>query len=245
MQPIAIIQHVADDGPAYFATWLEQQGHAYQVFRMDQGDDLPAHAADHAGWCVLGGPMSANDALPYYPLLFARLREAVDLRIPLIGHCLGGQIISRVLGGTVSASENVEIGWSDLRVEAGGNAWLAGAAAARFFQWHGESFSIPLGAQRIMTGDYCANQAFVYDDIHLGMQFHCEVTEDKVRRWLVLGHDELIHSTSPAVQQAGALLPDLPASVALSQQMASALYARWWQGVQVRSVERGHAAAQA
>ena len=69
MRPIAIVQHVADDGPAYFATWLEQQNLPYRVFPLFDSAHLPERMDDYAGLCVLGGPMSANDALPYYPQL--------------------------------------------------------------------------------------------------------------------------------------------------------------------------------
>ncbi|HEY9100911.1 type 1 glutamine amidotransferase [Chitinimonas sp.] len=231
MPDIAIIEHCANDDPAYLGTWLEAEGLSYRVYRMYAGETLPADLAAYRGLAVLGGPMSANDALPYYPQLFGLIREAVDAAKPVIGHCLGGQLLSRALGGTVQASEQVEIGWSDLAVEGVGAEWFGGADRLRPFQWHGESFSIPPGAARIATGPYCANQAFVLDGRHLGMQFHCEVDETKVRRWLIAGHDELIRSASPAVQQAEAILPTLAETLVQSQATAAAIYRRWAQGL--------------
>jgi GMP synthase-like glutamine amidotransferase len=198
------------------------------VVRCFAGEILPPSLAGVGGLCILGGPMSANDALSYYPALFALTREAFAQRIPVIGHCLGGQIMARVLGGTVQPSSNVEIGWAELQTEGElGSAWFAGKHRVRLFEWHGESFSIPPGATRIVTGAYCANQAFVYDGIHLGMQFHIEVDEEKVRQWLIAGHDELIRCASPAVQQADAILPTLAADLGTSQSHADALYTRW------------------
>lgn len=231
MRPIAIVQHVADDGPAYFATWLEQQNLPYRVFPLFDSAHLPERMDDYAGLCVLGGPMSANDALPYYPQLVALIREAVALDRPVIGHCLGGQLMSVALGGEVGAAEHVEIGWSELQAEAGAERWFGGLPSASLFQWHGESFSIPPDAMRVACGSYCANQAFEYAGKHLAMQFHCEVDEAKIRLWLDKGHDELIHSQSPAVQQAAALLPDLTARVAQSQQVAAAIYTEWALGL--------------
>ena len=103
MRPVAIVQHDPFDGPAYFATWLAQQGLGFELWRMFEGQRLPEDLVGYSGLCLLGGPMSANDTLAYYPQLFALVRQAVQKNIPVIGHCLGGQLLSRALGGTVQA----------------------------------------------------------------------------------------------------------------------------------------------
>lgn len=236
MKTIAIIQHLANDGPAYFGTWLQAQGMPFTVFQMFDGAALPERASDHAGWCILGGAMSANDPLPYFDHLLARIGEAVALDIPVIGHCLGGQLMARALGGTVQASEHVEIGWSDLEViHADGAQWFGPEARVGgrlpLFQWHGESFSIPPGAQWLVQGRHCAHQAFSMGNKHLAMQFHCEVDEPKVRNWLTMGAAEMCASRSPGVQQATQILPTLAQDMARSQAIASCIYARWVQGL--------------
>jgi len=233
MKPVLIIQHVADDGPSYFATWLDQHHYIYEVRRMFAGDGLPADIHAYAGLCVLGGPMSANDDLPYLPALFALVRDAIADDIPVIGHCLGGQIMSKALGGTIGRADHVEIGWSQLVVEDAEVAadWFGGNMALQLFQWHGETFSVPPNARRVVTGRYCQNQAFLVGHKHIGMQFHCEVDESKVRQWLINGHDELINSDSPAVQQAADILPSLPIDLTASQRIAAAIYSRWVQGI--------------
>ena len=101
MKTIAIIQHLANDDPAFFVTWLQAQGLPFTVFHMFDGAALPTHASEHSGWCILGGAMSANDPLPYFDDLLERIREAVAEDIPVIGHCLGGQLMARALGGRV------------------------------------------------------------------------------------------------------------------------------------------------
>ncbi len=232
MKPVAIIQHDAHDGPSYFATWLAEQGIAFAVFRMFDGAELPASLADYSGLCILGGPMSANDALPYFDPLLARVREAVWQRVPVIGHCLGGQLLSRALGGTVQASEHVEIGWSQLEaVHADAKQWFGDTAPLQLFQWHGESFSIPPGATQLLRGMYCANQAYVVDKLHLGMQFHCEVDEAKVSDWLELDAQEVRCCVSPGAQQANAILHNLSVEIKRSQYIASHIYTRWAQGL--------------
>ena len=232
MKSIAIIQHIANDGPGFFGTWLQQAHIPFEVFRMFEGCALPHSIADHSGLCMLGGTMSANDPLPYFSPLLNQVREAIALEIPVIGHCLGGQLLSRALGGTVQASENLEIGWSDVQVvHASGPEWFGANARLPLFQWHGESFSIPSGAQRVATGAHCANQAFLVGNMHLGMQFHCEVDEEKVRDWLETGAAEIRNAMSPGVQQPADILPTLNVDLARSQTIASHIYRRWAQGL--------------
>jgi GMP synthase-like glutamine amidotransferase len=232
MLPIAIVQHDPYDGPSYFATWLSAQGLRFDLFCMFDAPTLPADLSAYSGLCLLGGPMSANDSLAYYPQLFALIGEAVRNRKPVIGHCLGGQLLSRALGGSVQTSEHAEIGWSALEpAHAEATEWF-GTRPLRLFQWHGESFSIPAGATQLLRGRYCANQAYVVDGIHLGMQFHCEVDLPKLHDWLELGAEEIRRSTSPGVQQADSILASLETDTALSQRIAGNIYTRWAKGLQ-------------
>ena len=236
MKTIAIIQHLANDEPAYFVTWLQAQGLPFTVFHMFEDATLPAQASEHSGWCILGGAMSANDPLPYFDDLLARIREAVAEDIPVIGHCLGGQLMARAMGGTVQASEHAEIGWSDLEViHEDGTQWFGPetkmGARLPLFQWHSESFSIPPGAQWLVQGRHCAHQAFSVGSKHIAMQFHCEVNEAKVRRWLELDAAELCGNVSPGVQQATDILLTLVEDIARGQAIASCIYARWARGL--------------
>jgi GMP synthase-like glutamine amidotransferase len=231
MLPVAIVQHDAADGPSYFATWLSAQGLDFEVFPMFDAGVLPADLSAFSGLCLLGGPMSANDPLAYYPHLLALVGEAVQNRTPVIGHCLGGQLLSRALGGTVQSSEHIEIGWSVPEpMHAQAIDWF-GAGPLQLFQWHGESFSIPAGATQLLKGRLCTNQAYVMDDIHLGMQFHCEVDLPKLNCWLELGADEIRRSASPGVQQSDAIRLSLEADIARSQRIADRIYTRWAKGL--------------
>ena len=232
MKKIAVIQHVHNDGPGYFATWLQQEGLDFQVFHMYRGDTLPDDIRDFAGLCILGGPMSANDPLPYFPTLLDHIRECIDCGIPVIGHCLGGQLMSLALGGTVQASENKEIGWSELHsVHACAVNWFGTQFPLQLFQWHGESFSIPPQATLILRGAHCLNQAFVVRDIHIGMQFHCEVNETKVREWITEGEVEICTSSSPGVQSIQSMLDTLDDDLHVSQTIAARIYTKWAQGL--------------
>jgi GMP synthase-like glutamine amidotransferase len=229
---VAIIQHDTHDGPSFFATWLAARNIPFEVFRMCDGSALTERITDHSGLCLLGGPMSANDSVPYFDALLDQVGEAMERDIPVIGHCLGGQLLSRALGGTVQASEHVEIGWSTLEpIHPDAADWFGSELPLQLFQWHGESFSIPQGAIPLLRGAHCMNQAYVVESKHLGMQFHCEVDEAKVREWLELGAQEMRSCASPGVQQAADILRNLAADLERSQRIASHIYARWAQGL--------------
>lgn len=236
MKPIAILQHDPHDGPSYFATFLARAGWRYRVFRLDQGESLPATIRDYAGLCLLGGPMSVNDDLPYQAPQLALIQEAMAADLPVIGHCLGGQLMSKALGGQVGPAPVTEIGWSRLELcDDAGMRWFAGRDRFDAFQWHNESFSIPSDGRWIVRGQHCANQAFIVGNKHLAMQFHIEVDSDKVRHWLEAGGAEIARcaalGVAGAVQGAAVLLADLDLTIAHSQRVADDLYAAWLEGV--------------
>lgn len=228
MKPVVIVQHVANDGPSFFATWLSAQGIAFNVLEMFAGAQLPTDIRQYGGLCVLGGPMSANDDIPYFDMLRTLLRDAVRHGIPVIGHCLGGQILSQALGGTVSDAPHPEIGWSVLQpVDPQAVEWFGPGADHQLFQWHAQTFSIPPAATLLLQGTHCVHQAFAVDGIHLGMQFHCEVDRAKILSWLLEGAQEIQCATSPGVQKAEAILRNLDADLVQSQSIASTIYRRW------------------
>jgi GMP synthase-like glutamine amidotransferase len=232
MRPVAIIQNDAHDGPSYFATWMAARQIPVQVLRMFDGDSLPTHITDCSGLCVLGGPMSTNDALPYFAPLLDLIRDAIAKDVPVIGHCLGGQLMARALGGSVQAAENEEIGWSQLQpVHPQAAQWFGDADPLALFQWHSESFSIPAGATLLVRGAMCHNQAYSVGDKHLGMQFHCEIDDAKVRDWLSVGAAEMQACVSPGAQSAQSVLDSLPGAMLRSHSIADRIYSRWAQGL--------------
>ena len=173
--------------------------------------------------------MSANDDLPWIAPLIEFLRSAVRHDVPMIGHCLGGQLMSKALGGAVKVNAVREIGWGEVRVADNGVAreWLGDLQAFETFQWHGETFSIPPGGTRILEGEHCANQAFALGK-HLGMQCHVEMTPELIQSWIKSGADELAeHRKSPAVQQPADMQRDLEPRLGRLHQVADKLYERW------------------
>ena len=116
MKPIAIFRHAAAEGPGYLAEFLDTQQIPWRLIAIDAGNAVPRSAEAYSGLVFMGGPMSVNDDLPWIPPVLALIREAVATDIPVLGHCLGGQLISKALGGTVSRNPVKEIGWGEVAV---------------------------------------------------------------------------------------------------------------------------------
>lgn len=232
MKPVLIIQQVQHDTPDYFEDFLIDQNIPYETRRMHAGELPPDSIADYSGYCMLGGPMSVNDE-ENYPFLRqekALVREALALGVPMIGHCLGGQLISTALGGTVSNAPEPEIGWATIQVadDELAREWFGGRHQVQLFQWHNETFSIPAGATPIASSAHCPNQAFVIDGKHIGMQFHCEVKQDKVKYWATHEKAEIDAVLDhPGVQSSGAIIASLQDRIPHSNTLAHIIYSRW------------------
>lgn len=233
MKPVAIFRHAPSEGPGYFATFLDSHGIPWQLFRVDAGDALPADAGQFSGLVFMGGPMSVNDDLPWMPPSLELIRQAVQADIPVLGHCLGGQLMAKALGGVVGRNPVKEIGWGEVIVadNAAAKAWFGEGEKFDAFHWHGETFTIPSGAAAILGNAHCANQAFALGK-HLGMQCHVEMTEEMVREWCELGKEEIASaSASPAVQQPAEILKNLAERVKDLNAAAQKTYVKWTEGL--------------
>ncbi|MBI5612474.1 MAG: type 1 glutamine amidotransferase, partial [Gammaproteobacteria bacterium] len=192
MKEIAIFRHAASEGPGYLADFLARRGLPQRLIRIDNNDPVPTSIDGFSALVFMGGPMSVNDDLPWIPPVLALIRQAVAADRPVLGHCLGGQLISKALGGAVTRNPVKEIGWLPVSRVNGPLAadWLDDLPAEfEVFHWHGETFSIPPGATRILTSRDCANQAFVIGKT-LAFQCHVEMTSAMVREWARLGAAE-------------------------------------------------------
>jgi len=230
---VAIFRHVRSEGPAYFATYLERRAIPWKLIALDEGRAVPKDVRKFSGLAFMGGPMSVHDDLPWIKPLLELVREAVRKDLPAIGHCLGGQLMAKALGGEVARARVKEIGWGEVEVADNSVAreWFAPVASFEAFHWHGETFSIPPGAIRILGNAHCANQAFAVGR-HLGMQCHVEMTEDLIRNWCRGGADEIrAAKASPGVQQPAKIEKNLAARVAALHKVADRIYDRWTEGL--------------
>jgi len=157
----------------------------WRVRKIDEGEAIPGNPREFSGLAFMGGPMSVNDDLAWIPPTLRLIRSAVDAGVPVLGHCLGGQLVAKALGGAVTRNSVKEIGWGRVDVLPNDSAreWFgAGLQSFNSFHWHGETFSIPPGAARIASSPWCENQAYAAGP-HLGMQCHVEMTPELIRAW--------------------------------------------------------------
>ena len=200
---------------------------------MDAGDAIPGNPREFSGLVFMGGPMSVNDDLPWIAPALSLIRAAADAGVPLLGHCLGGQLLAKALGGVVTRNPVKEIGWGtvDVLENATAEEWFGrGVRSFTSFHWHGETFSIPDGATRILGNAHCPNQAFVLGK-HLGMQTHVEVTPDMICAWYADAGDEVTPHAGPSVQTAAEAAERLDERVRALNTVAARLYDRWVEGL--------------
>ncbi|MBS1130676.1 MAG: Glutamine amidotransferase class-I [Proteobacteria bacterium] len=236
MQPVAIFRHSPTEGPGYFAIFLEQHGIPWQLIAIDEGATVPSTADGFSGLCFMGGPMSVNDPLHWIEQVCALIRNAAAQNIPVIGHCLGGQLMSKALGGQITKNPVKEIGWGNVLGEDNTIArdWLGDHAGKHgtVFQWHGETFSIPAKATRLFAGNHCANQMFVLGP-HLGMQCHVEMTPEMIGTWCEQWADEAIAvADQPSAQTPEVMQEQIGERLPRMRQLSNQLYSVWINGLQ-------------
>jgi GMP synthase-like glutamine amidotransferase len=233
MNPVAIFRHSPTEGPGYFATYLDSRDLPWRLVALDQGLAVPSRVEDFSGLVFMGGPMSVNDVLPWIAPVLELIRKAVAAEVPVLGHCLGGQLMAKALGGGVGRNAVKEIGWGEIQVADNNQAraWF-GPDLKRFesFHWHGETFTIPPGAVRIMGNRHCENQGFVIGN-NLAMQCHVEMTQDLIESWCASGAMEIATATSPAVQTPDEIRSGMQSKLDALRAVATRLYNRWAEGL--------------
>ena len=230
MKPVAILQHQLPENAAYLTTWLERHGIDYKIFNAGADEEFPSSIEPYAALAVMGGGMSANDPLLSNRQAEILILQAMRLNRPVIGHCLGGQLMSRALGATITASLKPEIGWQPVAYENldAAREWFGNNPSTTVAHWHYETFEIPAGATRVATSPACPNQAWVMGP-HLAMQFHIEIDEDKMARW-VADDDSKWHQAQQVydtVQDKIEMLAGLPYYLGQHQATADRIYEKW------------------
>jgi GMP synthase-like glutamine amidotransferase len=182
---VHVLQHVPFEGLGTIEPWLARRGDTVAWSRLHAGAPLPASSAFDL-LVVLGGPMSVNDegTLPWLAPEKRCVAAAIDAGKPVLGVCLGAQLIASALGAKVFPNREREIGWHPVeRVEAAASSAFDGVLPARIdaFHWHGETFDLPPGAVHLARSAACEHQAFAIGDRVLGLQFHLETTPAAAR----------------------------------------------------------------
>jgi GMP synthase-like glutamine amidotransferase len=190
MTSCLVIQHVAPESAFAIGDALRTAGVQLETRRTFAGDEVPTDVSAFDGVVVLGGPMSAtSDAgFPSRRAEIDLLAAAIGLGIPTLGVCLGAQLLAAAAGAAVTAGgSGPEIGWAPVQLLAASRSdpLFAGLPdQLTVLHWHGDTFDLPVGAQRLATNSTYRNQAFRIGDLAWGLQFHIEVTAEAVERFL-------------------------------------------------------------
>lgn len=188
MKPILFIQNVTLEGPGTLGLFLKQRNIPFEIRDLYGGMNIPERSEDFGAAVVLGGPMNIyeEDRFPFLTAEKHFLRDCLNTNVPVLGICLGGQLLADVLGGSVRPNGESEIGWMDVALTEEGirSRIFAGISSpAPVFQWHGDTFEIPSGAEHLAWSSKCRHQAFSYKDRFVGLQFHLEVTAEEAAHW--------------------------------------------------------------
>ncbi len=171
-----VFEHDSLDGPGLVADWAQERGHTFTRTALYAGDELPAlNAFDLL--VIMGGPMSVHQHRDF-PWLLAEKRfiaEAIEARKSILGICLGGQLLADALGGKVFQNAEKEIGWHPVRILDHTPPFAHFPETLTPMHWHGDTFTLLAGARRVAESDATPNQAFVFGDRIVGLQFHPEI----------------------------------------------------------------------
>jgi len=229
---VLVLQHTLEDSPGFLGQWLDRQGVSWRVLCAEAGETYPASVRGYRGLAVLGGEWGANDDRPTLRQAEALILEADALGVPVIGHCLGGQLMARAFGGRVERLPQPEVGWLPIRIADSdvARAWLGESREVVVYQWHYDGFvDLPPGAQPLASSPACAHQAFAIGP-HLAMQFHIEITPQKMETWLGepgAVYPAAVQAAVPTVESPDAMRQSTGRHQAGSEIMADHIYRCW------------------
>jgi GMP synthase (glutamine-hydrolysing) len=234
MAKIYVLQHHPVENLGTIADALEGAALAWQYVHINDGQPVPASMKGAGGLIVMGGPMGVyqTDRYPWLRDEMRLIEDAMKLNLPVLGVCLGAQILAAALGAKVERNPaGKEIGWHPIRLSdsAKDDRLMRGLPATMTpFHWHGDVFDLPRGAISLASSEKTPCQAFRHGDKTYGFQFHFEVTRDGVAAMAAAFAKELVRENIPAdlmIAQAAEFLPSL-------EKISDTVFSRWAAPVQ-------------
>lgn len=234
MKPIRIFRHEDWISPGRVAEYLDARGIPWELVAIDQGEAVPQRVDDVSGLVFLGGTMSVNDGHPWLAEEMRLIRTAAARDLPMLGHCMGSQLIASALGGTVAPMSAKEIGWFEVRQldNPVAREWLREVPErVEILIWHHEAFTLPPGAVPLYSTDHCPEQAYAIGNT-VATVAHPEVTGPLLEDWLrIYGYDvEPVSATVQGVERIRERLPERCA--AMHRAFTDRLYDAWLERVE-------------
>lgn len=196
MSEFLVLQHIECEDLGTIGPAMSGRGIGAEYVRLFDGEPVPQDIERYSGVIILGGPMNVyeEDEFPFLKQEDVLIKKAIQKGSPLLGICLGGQLIAKATGATVTKGAKKEIGWYKLNLTQGGKedkAFGKFPEELTVFQWHGDTFGIPQDAVHLAGSELFPNQAFRIGNNVYGLQFHLEVTEKTINSWITEYQDEL------------------------------------------------------
>ncbi len=228
MPTVFVLQHAACEPLGMIESALTRSGLSLHCFYAQDGDLVPQEIGAAAGLVVLGGSMGVQDQ-QQYPFLGKELdliKQAVTQKVPILGVCLGAQLLASALGAGVRQNAKQEIGWHPvfLTAEAAEDPlWRGVPQTWTGFHWHGDIFEVPPGAVSLASSVLTPCQAFRFGSFAYGFQFHLEVTDAIIRDWIAEFAGELTREDLDAAP----ILAGISEHLAPMQTLAGEVFGRW------------------
>jgi len=193
---IHYFQHVIHEGLGSIEEWIALNGHSLTATKFFEGERLP-EISDIDWLIVMGGPMNVDDEEQFPWLADEKkfIRQVIDNGKTVLGICLGSQLVSSALGARVYRNREKEIGWFDIEltpVAQSGKLFFGMGGRIKVFHWHGDTFDLPENAIHLAYSEACKNQAFIFKEKVLALQFHLEPTWDSLLEMTERGRHELM-----------------------------------------------------
>jgi len=196
LKKVLIIQQVPHEGPGRIGEVIEGGGIGLELIKAFEGQRIPESLDDDSALIVLGGPMGVcdDDRYPYLKDEISLIESALKAGAPVLGICLGSQLLARAAGARVYSGGVKEIGWYPLFINNEGRTEriLEGLPSEiEVFQWHGDTFDVPVGGVNLASSELFPNQLIRVGERAYGLQFHLEVTAEMISEWLSVNAGEL------------------------------------------------------
>lgn len=235
MKPIIIFRHECCENAGYLGHFLKERNIPWQAVRLDLGQPIPISISAYSGIVLMGGPMSVNDELPWIRPLIKLIEQAFAADVPVMGHCLGGQLMSKALGASVKENPVQEVGWGALSLQNNDLAkrWFGEGREFLGFHWHNETFDLPSGVTHLLSSEHCQHQAYSFGK-HLAMQCHIEMTIDLVNTWCERWHETLeVSAHTPAMQSMSQIYDNIQTKLQALNAQAEYTYNEWVKGLAI------------